>query len=213
MSINGKFIAIEGIDGSGKTSLVKAICEMFPEFKYTRMPGGSEFSESIREITRNAEISEHVQTLLYSANILDCMEKVVKPALDCGKSVISDRCYLSTYAYQAAGNPSEKVLAELLKSGLTVKPDLLIYLDLPIKAALEREAGQDRVDVTDRYSRYTLERKQQIYDNYMSIVNNATTVSHSMIRQNVAKRIVTINASLSLKDVASLAKTAILNNL
>ncbi len=197
----GKFIAIEGIDGSGKTTIVNELKTIYPDIVTTRMPGGTDFSESIRDTVRNADVSKEVQTLLYSASILDNLLSVVTPKVNRGINVISDRCFLSTFVYQAIGTIIEKPLLELIKNTQLCKPDLIIFVDISLDKALERENGIDRKDVTDRYSRMDIDRKKSIYDNYQNIVKSQWSDNSSMIKYHIAENIVCVNGDQPLEKV------------
>lgn len=176
----GFFVAIEGIDGSGKTTFINNYQKNNKEHVVTtRMPGGTEFAESLRDHARNADVSPLTQLLTYAACINDCLENTVAPAIDAGKIVISDRSYLSTYAYQVSQNQSllTPLFVEILKAA-PIKPDLTIFINIKPETAMERELAEDRgVDAVDRYSKMKMDQKLAIASNYRYLTNGNHTPS------------------------------------
>ena len=103
----GQFIAFEGCDGSGKTTVSRAVYERLKEegydVIYTREPGGIEISEQIRNVIldpKNVTMDERTEALLYAASRRQHLMEKVLPALEQGKIVLSDRYVLSSLAYQ-----------------------------------------------------------------------------------------------------------------
>jgi len=142
------FITLEGPEGSGKTSHIPYLAGYLREKGHvvfpTREPGGTVISEQIREILhdlKNAEMHPHTETLLYQAARAQIVEQVIKPRLDDGEIVISDRYYDSTIAYQGYGHRQNleqvRQLVKYATGGLD--PDLTILLDLDVKAGLKRK--------------------------------------------------------------------------
>ena len=142
------FITLEGPEGSGKTSHIPYLVEylraqghtVFP----TREPGGTIISEQIRDILhdlKNAEMHPRTETLLYQAARAQIVEQVIKPRLDVGEVVISDRYYDSTIAYQGYGHQQNldqvRALVKYATGGLV--PDLTILLDLDVEVGLQRK--------------------------------------------------------------------------
>jgi dTMP kinase len=142
------FITLEGPEGSGKTSHIPYLAGYFREKGYvvfpTREPGGTTISEQIRDILhdlKNAEMHPRTETLLYQAARAQIVEQVIKPRLDDGEIVISDRYYDSTIAYQGYGHKQDleqvRQLVKYATGGLV--PDLTILLDLDVKTGLQRK--------------------------------------------------------------------------
>lgn len=142
------FITLEGPEGSGKTSHIPYLAGYLREKGHvvfpTREPGGTVISEQIRDILhdlKNAEMHPRTETLLYQAARAQIVEQVIKPRLDDGEIVISDRYYDSTIAYQGYGHRQNleqvRQLVKYATGGLV--PDLTILLDLDVKAGLQRK--------------------------------------------------------------------------
>ncbi|MBI3632587.1 MAG: dTMP kinase [Candidatus Vogelbacteria bacterium] len=155
----GKFIAIEGGDGSGKGTAIKILRETFADggVVFTREPGGTPLGEQIREmLQKNAEDEMCVMTemLLFNASRAEHLEKVIKPALLSGKHVICDRFSLSTLAYQIYGQRRDDFLDKFRKLDqivVDVNPDLYILLDLDPEVAHDRvmKSGRDKLSRFD----------------------------------------------------------------
>lgn len=155
----GLFICIEGLDKSGKTSqsilLVEALSKKGYDAVYTTEPSRGEIGRFIRRyvLQRKRRVPAVVEALLFAADRADHTEKEVKPMLKQGKIVVSDRYLYSSLAYQGAAGLDINWIREVNKSAL--KPDLAIYLDIPIeliskrckqeKSVMERPDTQKRV--------------------------------------------------------------------
>jgi dTMP kinase len=142
------FITLEGPEGSGKTSHIPYLAGYLREKGHvvfpTREPGGTVISEQIRDILhdlKNAEMHPHTETLLYQAARAQIVEQVIKPRLDDGEIVISDRYYDSTVAYQGYVHRQDldqvRALVKYATGGLV--PDLTILLDLDVETGLQRK--------------------------------------------------------------------------
>ena len=155
----GTFIALEGIDGSGKTTiatrLAAAIRAAGVEVVLTREPGGTEVGEKIRDVLLAAGgdgMAPATEVLLFAAARAQHVTEVIRPALDRGAVVITDRFGDSTRAYQWGGRG---ICREAIESAQRIAagdlvPDLKILFDLPVEVALRRrlrDAGQaNRLD-------------------------------------------------------------------
>lgn len=145
--MKGVFITLEGIEGSGKTTQVQFLKSRLENLKYrvlaTREPGGSRIAEIIRGIlldNNNREISPMTELLLYEAARAQHVDEVIRPALESGAVVISDRFVDSTTAYQGAGRSIDIETVQVLHRIATrdVWPDMTIVLDVPVKEGLGR---------------------------------------------------------------------------
>lgn len=151
----GIFIVFEGGEGSGKSTqvkLLKSYLETIGEKVFlTREPGETELGKKLRAILlspETGEISPRSEALLYAADRANHVEKLIKPALESGEVVISDRYMDSSIAYQGAGRvlqPSE--VARISRWATeTLLPDLTIVLDIPAEIGLSRFVERDRLE-------------------------------------------------------------------
>jgi dTMP kinase len=145
------FVTFEGIDRSGKTTQARLLADALgDEALLVREPGGTPVAERIREIVKDpgVELSPIAETLLFGAARADLVDRVVRPALEDGKTVISDRYIDSTVAYQggARGLGIERIeeLNEWITGGLW--PDVTFLLDVPADVAQRRGGQADRFE-------------------------------------------------------------------
>ena len=155
MSSGGLFITVEGIDGCGKSTQARLIAAALEAAGHTvlrlREPGGVTISEKIREILldpANAEMGDVCELLLYEAARAQLVHQVIRPALAAGKTVICDRFYDSTTAYQAFADGLDRGMVsqanELAVDGC--RPDLTLVFELPVEDALRRRSGREAED-------------------------------------------------------------------
>ena len=153
----GRFITLEGGEGSGKTTqsalLVKALMERGIRVLSTREPGGAPGAELLRGVLLGGAIdwSPQAETLLHFAARTEHVAKTIEPALDRGEWVICDRFHDSTLAYQGYGQGADRsFIAEQIRL-LAIDPDLTLVLDVPEDVAADRvrRRGGDG----DRYER------------------------------------------------------------
>jgi len=155
--MQGVFVTLEGVDGSGKTTqtalLTQALEEAGREVVRLREPGGTAISEQIRQILldpANGEMCDECELLLYEASRAQLVRQVIEPALAAGKVVVCDRYYDSTYAYQAGGRGLAQDLvrrANALGSCGRV-PDRTVIFDIEPRVAWGRAIanGADRLE-------------------------------------------------------------------
>lgn len=129
------YIVIEGLDGSGKTTQFENLKKYLGDSTIgVREPGGTTMSEHIRTLLKDKSIPRAPQTnlFLFSAARADLIETVVRPAVASGKTVVSDRSWVSTMAYQGAEGVDAAHVEELsrLATKEFYEPDLLIFLDV-----------------------------------------------------------------------------------
>lgn len=155
MSSRGLFITVEGIDGCGKSTQARLIAAALEAAGHDvlrlREPGGVKISEQIRAILldpANAEMGDACELLLYEAARAQLVHQVIRPALAAGKTVVCDRFYDSTTAYQAFADGLDRNMVsqanELAVDGC--RPDLTLVFDLPVEDALRRRSGREAED-------------------------------------------------------------------
>lgn len=142
----GFLITIEGIDGSGKSTLGKLLQKELISKKQdillTQEPGRTELGQKIRTILHEEKdiVGDKAEFLLFAANRAQHFEEIVTPALKQGKIVISDRMADSSVAYQGYGRGLDIEKIKYINSWCMdeVKPDMTLYLEIDEKTALER---------------------------------------------------------------------------
>lgn len=157
-SLPGWFISIEGGDGAGKTTQIDALAAWLRKRGFdvvtTREPGATVLGAKLREILLHAKDREPVgaraEALLFAADRADHMEKVVRPALERGAIVLTDRHVDSSIAYQSGGRglPADEVAALSGFATEGLRPNLVVLLDLDPAIAWER--AQTRSEAPDR---------------------------------------------------------------
>jgi len=158
----GRFIVFEGIDGSGKTTQARLLAERLARSNpvlFTAEPSDGPIGRRIRSMKERLEPLEEAR--LFTEDRRHHIERVIVPALNEGKVVISDRYVYSSAAYQGArGIPVADILA--WNAAFAVAPDAVMLLDLPVDSALERIASnRDKLSLFE--DREYLERVAAIY--------------------------------------------------
>ena len=155
----GKFIVFEGGDGSGKSTFVDRLKQEYPHFVYTQDPGGTELGEQIRTLLmskKTSGIDVRAELLLFLASRAQMVSEVIRPALESGKTVISNRFALSSIAYQIYGRERPELMALYRSvSGIILEgamPDATILLDLAPEVGLARAHARP-----EELSRFDLE--------------------------------------------------------
>ncbi|MEO6104613.1 MAG: dTMP kinase [Pseudoxanthomonas sp.] len=146
-----RLISLEGGEGAGKTSAIAAIRELLQarghEVVLTREPGGTPLAERIRELLLNPldeGLAPETELLLMFASRAQHVRGVIRPALQRGAYVVSDRFTDSSYAYQADGRGLDRALVEELERKVVgLKPGLTLLLDLDVREGRARTSGRD----------------------------------------------------------------------
>jgi dTMP kinase len=143
------FITFEGIDRSGKTTQARMLAEALgDDAVLVREPGGTPVAERIRDLVKEDDLSPISETLLFSAARADLIERVIRPALEAGKTVIGDRYVDSTVAYQGGARGLGIDQVEELNRWLTrnLWPDVTFLLDVDPALASARSGELDRFE-------------------------------------------------------------------
>ena len=165
--MKGKFIVFEGIDGSGKTTQINQLykwligTDLIPEnnkLVITREPGGTKLGKSIRSLlldtSREKSPGSITELLLYAADRSQHVNEIIRPTLEKGDWVISDRFCGSTLAYQGYGRKLDINLIKDLESIATqgIAPDITFLLDIPIEESIRRRMNRkdDRIEKEGR---------------------------------------------------------------
>jgi dTMP kinase len=161
--VRGRFLVLEGIDGSGKTTQLEALRRWLPSsglmppgtpLLITREPGGTALGQALRQLLlhppEEAAPCSTAELLLYAADRAQHVACHIRPALEAGAWVLSDRYSGSTAAYQGDGRGLSLALIEQLEAIATggLQPDLTLWLDLPLAQAIQRrgERPADRIE-------------------------------------------------------------------
>ena len=157
--MSGMFVTFEGVDGSGKSLMLKLAAQKLRGLGYdvlcTMEPGGSTLGQKLRSIILDSpygSVDPRGEALLYAADRALHVANVIMPALEAGRVVLCDRYEDSSYAYQGGGRNVELADIRRLNDFATygVRPDATFLLDLPAKAALSRLHGpKDRIEQED----------------------------------------------------------------
>ena len=171
--MEAKFITLEGIEGSGKTSSIKSITDLLDKknisYVVTREPGGSSIGSELRSILLdiNTEISSEVELMLMLADRKDHVEKVILPNLEAGNWVISDRFMDSSIAYQGGGRELDKEMINVFSKNLNLPiPDLTLLFDVPVKISLSRVKARGELD---RFEQEELAFHNRIREAYLEL--------------------------------------------
>ena len=174
--MKAKFITLEGIEGSGKTSSLKSITDLLDKknisYVVTREPGGSSIGKELRAILLNpeTEISPEVELMLMLSDRKDHVEKIILPNLEKGNWVVSDRFMDSSIAYQGGGRQLGKKLIISLSEYLNLpQPDLTLLFDLPVETSLSRVKARGELD---RFEKEELEFHKRIRNTYLDLAKN-----------------------------------------
>lgn len=152
MAFVSRYIALEGGDGSGKSTVASALVESLErsgvEVVLVREPGGTPLGEAIRDLLLDSgQMDDWAEVFLFAAQRAELARAVIDPALEAGKWVVSDRTFYSSIAYQGrARGLGEAEVRFINESGLggTV-PDNVFVLDVDPEAALDRQHRADRI--------------------------------------------------------------------
>ncbi len=135
MTSRGKFITMEGIDGAGKSSHLDFVCELIAAHghahRLTREPGGTAIGEKIRDLLQFAPesfaMAAETELLLFEASRSQLVREIIRPALEQGTIVISDRFFDSTTVYQGVARKLEPDMVAMLNdfAGTPDRPDLM----------------------------------------------------------------------------------------
>lgn len=170
----GKYIVFEGGGGTGKDTLIELLKQETSgrdDVVFTRAPGGTPLGEKIRELLLSAEAKDlHPRTelLMFLAAHTELMEKVIKPTLEAGKTIVSNRSILSLIAYQIYGRQQMDELMMIREAVRFVThgivPDLCILLDAPPELAIGR--ARKRPGEPHRFVTEELAFQERVRDGY-----------------------------------------------
>lgn len=172
-----KYVALEGVDGSGKTTVGKALVAALErrggQAIFVREPGGTPVGEAVRSLLLDSErLDDWAEVFLFAAQRAELAHSVIRPALDAGTWVVSDRSYYSSIAYQGrARGLGEYRVRSINETGLDgVLPDHVFVLDVDPDVALDRQ------DSPDRIGKEGIEFQSSVRDAYLELAKEEDKV-------------------------------------
>ncbi|WDI79073.1 dTMP kinase [Candidatus Purcelliella pentastirinorum] len=204
--MKGKFIVIEGLEGSGKTTAIKYIINILKKngilkLKKTREPGSTLLNENLRKLIKhsikNEIINKNTELLILYAARIQLVETIIKPNLNKGTWIIGDRHNMSSIAYQTGGRKIDKKIIKTLTNLFLkdFKPDLTIYLDVIPEIGLNRIKNRKKKDRIEKESLNFFYRTRKCY---LKIIKKQ-------------KNLIFINANNKIKHVQKKIKLTIKN--
>lgn len=196
--MRGKFIAIEGPDGCGKTTLINDLKACFKrknvDVVFTREPGGTKIGEKIRELlldVKNMEMTDYTEAYLYAAARLQHVEELILPNMNRGIHVISDRFAMASICYQGYGRQQNVDFIKKVNAPATEMVGELKYLVLMTnpETGLLRKVQQrelDRLEVED------YDFHSRVYEGYKTCIKdmNAHEIDASGTAENTLRQCV-----------------------
>ena len=182
------FVSLEGIDGSGKSTQAQLLAtELGPETLLVREPGGTTAAEQVRDLLAdgNIDLDPVAELMLFCAARADLVKKVIRPALESGRSVVSDRFADSTLAYQGAARGLGVDLVQRFSDAATggLVPDLTLLI------RVDPELGAQRSEGDDRFEAAGLEFQRQV------------AAAYDEIAARDSDRVVTVDGTGSVEEV------------
>ena len=202
--LRGRFITLEGGEGTGKSTQVKLLVPWLRErgvdLIQTREPGGAIGAERIRELLVRGDADRWTplaETLLHYAARADHLDRTIRPALISGRWVVCDRFADSTAAYQGYGHGVPLAFIELLCTAIVgdTTPDLTLILDLPAAEGLHRASY--RAGHEDRYEKMTIEFHERLRTGFLAIARGDP------------QRCVPVDAGRGVDDVQAVIRTEV----
>ena len=188
------YLAFEGIDGSGKSSLIKGLSEVLSnqqvENKIVREPGGTKVGEGVRELllSHDYEVDALTEALLFCSQRSQLVSEVIKPEINKGTKILSDRSAYSSVAYQGVGRGlGYKTIYQLNDIAVnSFWPEKVVLLDIDPKISLSRQKiadriGSDKVDFFNKVREGYLRLAEQ-FDNNFLIINAEEDLKQNLQR-------------------------------
>lgn len=169
MAVAGKFITLEGVDGAGKSTHIPTIAKLLEargkEVLLTREPGGTPLGEKLRDLLLHESMHPETESLLMFAARREHIERVIRPALERGVYVISDRFTDASFAYQCGGRGVATTKVGQLEQWVQgdFQPDLTLLFDVPVTVSTQRLVGARNPDRFERENADFFERIRNAY--------------------------------------------------
>lgn len=199
---SGMLISVEGIDGSGKSTLVHHLAKQLQTYGCsvitTKEPGGSSLGKLLRNILQHQPVSlmSRAEYLLFAADRAQHMDEVIKPALKAGSIVISDRMADSSLAYQGYGRGEDLAMIHLINTWAMqeYKPDLTFYMKVEPEEAIRRLRTRKVLTAFEKEQTGFVER----------LITGFNEIFHN--RDNV----ITLDGTLPPLEIAHIATNAVI---
>ena len=171
------YVIFEGIDGAGKSSQIKRLAQFLKgrsahegELLELFEPTGGPFGQEIRRRAREGPAMSAAEELeLFLRDRGEHVDKVLTPALSAGHTILQDRSFYSTVAYQGSCPELGKSLSELLAlNDFAPRPDLVVLLDIPAELGLERIESRGQADAFEK-----IERQREVRKNFLSLADES----------------------------------------
>ena len=188
------YLAFEGIDGSGKSSLIKGLSEVLSnqqvENKIVREPGGTKVGEGVRKLllSHDYEVDALTEALLFCSQRSQLVSEVIKPEINKGTKILSDRSAYSSVAYQGVGRGlGYETIYQLNDIAVnSFWPEKVVLLDIDPKISLSRQKiadriGSDKVDFFNKVREGYLRLAEQ-FDNNFLIINAEEDLKQNLQR-------------------------------
>ena len=160
------YISLEGIDLVGKSSQIDLLKKEFPDFIFTKEPGGTAFGQRIREMILHDDFSLNrtSEFLLFLSDRSEHYHRVIKPNIQSAKTVVSDRSIISgmAYALQNGGISEEKILNMNLMTVENQLPDLVILLKISEDELIRRRTTRGHDNIESRGLKYALQVQEYL---------------------------------------------------
>src|SRR6266567_5375241 len=172
----GALIVLEGPEGAGKTTQLRLLADWLTargrEVVAVREPGGTVLGDQIRRLLLDpaSDIGVRAEALLFMASRAQLVEREIRPALASGATVLVDRFFLSTYAYQGAGRglPADELRLANSVATAGLVPDLTLLLIIPVESGLARASERGERDRMERAELAFHERVARAFDSFAS---------------------------------------------
>jgi len=197
------FITFEGVEGSGKSVQAKALTKWLKEKGVnpllTMEPGGTAAGKAIRRLLlSDSNIDTVTELFLYLADRREHILKVILPALEEGKIVVSDRYYDSTFAYQGGGRGIDENWVESLMDNViqNVTPDITFLIDVPPELGLSRVKNKDRIEKEEiNFHKKVREKyltRAKMFPKRISVIDGTKSIDEvqNAIRNKLKERLV-----------------------
>lgn len=179
------FISIEGIDGSGKTTIASLLVSKLNEyyqkenkFILTREPGGSFVGEQIRKIILDNDMDPYTEALLFASSRTHHVKNIICPAIENNQIVISDRFLTSSLVYQGKLKGIDVKKIEMINDfGINhIRPQIIFWIEIDSKTSIERLKNRNNSDRLDHYDEEVIKKVISYYEEVLDDTNNSKII-------------------------------------